>query len=679
MTRPRIRPIGATSISLLALFAASPALAQTEVGDLQDDGFLGTIQLGQSKREILTDTAVPETVINEEEIQDRQAGTIAELIDSVPGVSIVNGSSPTGSGISIRGYGANSVYGTDNKVLIQIDGANATGEEIYRIGNQLFTDPMLYKEVNVIRGTVGTFEYGSGVIGGVVQLETKDASDFTGGEIGFRLNQTLEAYSNGSGIVTSTIGAWQPTEDWEFLFNFTYRNQGDLNDGNGDTITGSGADLPSGLLKAKYTFGAAKDQSITFVVNSTQTAENDVPYDTFNTVDFGNVDRETKKLMTGVRYRYNPMGNDLVDLDVNLTYADEQINSSYVEGSYPGDPDFVRNLLDADSHYRTTRLVAKNTAYFQTGAVSHQLRAGVELSNRRRDDFYAGPGGTDQRVAFFAVDEMQFGNLTLTPAFRYEYQQLTGTDEVAPGEVDPYNGSYTNAGPMGGISAFYQFNNGLAVFGSAAYTQGLPPIDDLNNPELADTAEQSRTYEAGFSYTKGDLLANGDALRFKLNAYQTLLWDISTYTTSTVFDLAEIRTEGVEIESSYALASGFYTDLNINIPNGTEYDERGNETPWRGRAPQSARLTLGKRIGEEWDLSWELVGNKGLTDRYDERTPGFGSSNVRATWKPQNGGLLEGTEIRVGVENLFDREYKTALSTLNAPGRNVKLTVSKLF
>ncbi|WP_338031147.1 TonB-dependent receptor plug domain-containing protein [Chachezhania antarctica] len=676
MTRASIRPIGITSISILALMAASPAVAQE--GDLPGE-FLGTILLGQSKREILTDTAVPETIINEEEIQDRQAGTVAELIDSVPGVSLVNGASPSGSGISIRGYGANSVYGTDNKVLIQIDGADSTGEEIYRIGNQLFTDPMLYKQVNVIRGTVGTFEYGSGIIGGVVQLETKDASDFTGGEIGFRLNQTFEGYSNGNGFVTSTIGAWQPTEDLEFLFNYTYRNQSDMTDGAGDTIPGSSADLPSWLAKGKYTFGQDRDQSLTLVLNNTETQELDVPYDTFYTVDFGNVNRTVKKQMTGLRYRYSPIGNDLVDLDVNLTYTDEQIDSSYVWGSYPGNPQFIRDLLDADSHYRTTRLVAKNTSYFSTGAVSHQLRAGVELSNTKRNDFRAGPGGTDQRFAVFAVDEMQIGNLTLTPAVRYEYQNLKGTDVVAPGHTDPYNGQYTNSGPMGGISAFYQFNNGFAVFGSAAYTQGLPPIDDLDNPEYADTAEQSRTYEAGFSYTGGDIFGDGDAVRFKVNAYQTLLWDISTYTTSTVFDLAEVQTEGVEIEGSYVLANGFYTDLNINVPNGTEYDERGNETPWRGRAPQSARLTLGKRIGDTWDLSWELVGAKGLTDRYDDRTPGFGISNVRATWKPQDGGLLEGTQVRFGVENLFDRDFRTALSTLNAPGRNVKLTVSKLF
>ncbi len=46
---------------------------------------LGTIWLNNSKREVQTGTATAETVVDQEEMEDRQASTIAELIDSVPG------------------------------------------------------------------------------------------------------------------------------------------------------------------------------------------------------------------------------------------------------------------------------------------------------------------------------------------------------------------------------------------------------------------------------------------------------------------------------------------------------------------------------------------------------------------------------------------------------------------
>ena len=78
-TRARLR----NTASIIAYVV----LAQTATA--QEADFLGTIQLGESKRDIQTDTATPITVVDQEEIKDRQADTIAELIDSVPGVSLV--------------------------------------------------------------------------------------------------------------------------------------------------------------------------------------------------------------------------------------------------------------------------------------------------------------------------------------------------------------------------------------------------------------------------------------------------------------------------------------------------------------------------------------------------------------------------------------------------------------
>ncbi|MEP4194810.1 MAG: Plug domain-containing protein [Aliishimia sp.] len=147
-----------TAVALLLPFAL-PVAAQ----DLAEPQALGIVVLGESKRDVETTSAISKTTIDETEIQDRQAGTVAELIDSVPGVTLVNGSTAQGSGINIRGFGANSTFGTDQKVLIQIDGATKGSEELYRIGTQLYTDPYLYREVEVLRGTIGSFEYGSGV------------------------------------------------------------------------------------------------------------------------------------------------------------------------------------------------------------------------------------------------------------------------------------------------------------------------------------------------------------------------------------------------------------------------------------------------------------------------------------------------------------------------------------
>ncbi len=42
-------------------------------------------------------------------------------------------------------------------------------------------------------------------------------------------------------------------------------------------------------------------------------------------------------------------------------------------------------------------------------------------------------------------------------------------------------------------------------------------------------------------------------------------------------------------------------------------------------------------------------------------------------------GGLPVTEFRMGVENLFDTDYRPRLATRDAPGRNIKFTIAKAF
>ncbi|MDA7965255.1 TonB-dependent receptor [Ruegeria sp.] len=674
--RAQTRRIGLLGTASCLSIIATSVLAQEQDPTLeQDDGYLGTLELGESKREIQTDTAVPITNIDQEEIYDRQAGTVAELIDTVPGVTLVNGSTPQGSGINIRGFGANSTFGTDQKVLIQIDGATTGSEEIYRIGTQLFTDPALYKSVSVIRGTVGSFEFGSGVVGGAVLLETNDASDFTGGEPGFRLRQTLEGSSNGNGFTSSSILAWQPTEQYEFLLNYSYRTQDNPDNGNGDVIANSEFSNPSYLAKAKYSFGDSLEHSLTASWQDTTSDDRDVPYDTFNTATFGNVDRRYETKVGILRYQYRPADNDLIDLDVNLSYSDQEIFSEAVNGPDP--------LLDADHRFQTTKLTVKNTAFFRTGIVDHDLRAGVEYIHRDRLDADSAPGGTDRRFAIFAVDDMRIGDhWTITPALRYETQTIDGD----PNQPAPENGTFDHDALMGGLSVRYEFDNGFAIFGSGAYTENLPIIDDLEEPGRINQSEKSRTYEAGFSYNKGDVFSSGDVLRFKVNLYDTELTDITSYVTTEfippftlVFTpLERVETQGAEIEASYAHANGIYADFNANIVHATQTADDGTIERWGNEPADTARLTVGKRFGETLDVSWELVGSRAGFDGNNDPIGGFGVSNLRAGYFPQEG-VLQGFEVRFGIENVFDKQYRGSLSTRDAVGRNFKLSVAKTF
>lgn len=662
------------TVSVLALGLTSAVSAQEINADpdlllgLEDEGFLGTIELSAGKREVQTSTATPLTVINQEEIEDRQAGTIAELIDSVPGVSLVNGSRPEGSGINIRGFGANGTYGSDQKVAVVVDGVRTGSEEVYRIGTQLLTDPSLYKQVDVVRGTVGTFEYGSGIIGGLVKLETKDASDFTGGEVGLRFRQTLDYQTNGEGYGSSSIIAWQPMENVEVLLNYTKRGIGNYEDANGNTVLNTASQPYSGLAKVKYTFGDSGEHAITASYQQSVSSERDAPYDQFNQVDFGNVNRDTEATVYSLRYDYNPLNNDLINLQVQYSYSNQTILSESV------DPTSTSGLLNGDLDETLETFLIKNSMFFQTGAFSHDLRAGIELSRRDRTESqpssfgpgFSVPGGTDKRLALFVVDDISYNNWTFSPAIRWEDQSIESDGFYAGNTGD-------NSALMGGFSARYEFASGLALFASAAYTENLAVIDDASNLTFLSQPEKSSTYEVGASYIASDVFGSEDSLQFKVNLFNTRLWDVTSYS-----GVHTVDAEGVELEATYAMANGLYFDLNAAYGDYTQLatDRSGvtAEGEWTNAPANTARLTVGKRIGEAWDLSWEQV----LAEDGHNNYGGYSYSNLRATYRVQNG-ALEGATVRLGIENAFDKSYQPNLATQAAAGRNIKLTLAKTF
>jgi hemoglobin/transferrin/lactoferrin receptor protein len=479
----------------------------------------------------------------------------------------------------------------------------------------------------------------------------------------------LEFNTNGNGLTSSSIFAWQPTEKLEFLANYTRRMSDAQEDGNGNLINPAGGKLdnPSWLVKGKLTFGNDDAQSITLSHTETESSQDDVPYDSFGLANFGNVDRDIKSSTTILRYGYNPVGLDLIDMSLQLSYSNEEITQS---------PIIAPNaLLDADQQYETATLTLKNSSLLTTGAINHDLTTGIEYINRKRLNAASAPGGEDNRLAIFAVNEMSFGGgWSLTPAIRYETSKIKG-------DTAPTNGTFSHDALMGGVSLRYAFQNGFSVFGSTAYTEVMPIIDDLDNVARIQDSEKATTYELGFAYAKDDAFRPGDSLSFKLNAYDTELSDITSYVNfvpgSGFVTLDKVHTQGIEIEAAYAMAGGFYMDMNANITDGTETTGGGTNRDWRNQAANSLRLTLGQKFANAYDVSWEMVANDSLTIN-GTRNSSFVAQNLRATVAPDSG-VLKGTEIRFGIENVFDKQYTPSLSTRPATGRNFKITFAKAF
>ena len=80
-----------------------------------------------------------------------------------------------------------------------------------------YSDPELYKSVEVLRGPASSTLYGSGTLAGVVNLTSKDAADFIQPGLMGAVRLKAAYDSNGDGTVTSGIWALEFGEGFEVL------------------------------------------------------------------------------------------------------------------------------------------------------------------------------------------------------------------------------------------------------------------------------------------------------------------------------------------------------------------------------------------------------------------------------------------------------------------------------
>jgi hemoglobin/transferrin/lactoferrin receptor protein len=125
---------------------------------------------------VAIDTPQAVTVIDQADLDRAQATTIGGVFDSVPGVTMVGSERQFGEAFNIRGIGTTENSSDGSRVVVIVDGAPKFNEQ-YRMGS-FFSDPELYKQIEVLRGPASSTLYGAGAIGGVINFTTKDASDF---------------------------------------------------------------------------------------------------------------------------------------------------------------------------------------------------------------------------------------------------------------------------------------------------------------------------------------------------------------------------------------------------------------------------------------------------------------------------------------------------------------------
>ncbi|RWR28086.1 hypothetical protein D2T31_15055 [Sinirhodobacter populi] len=658
------------------------ALAQ-EVTSRTDPVALGTIQItATGTQEDDPAGTSPSATVTSAEIQKKQAATVARAISQVPGVSVARADDLLSSNFTIRNFGGNSALTSDPRVKFVLDGVDSSGGSFYRNTSGQIVDPALLKSVSVFKGPLASLEYGSGLVGGTVAAETINASDLTGDQPGVKVRQLLGASSNGGGWTTSTTLAWQPNESFDLLANYTRSYRDNQKDGNGDKIDLGGYNVPSYLLKARYRFGAAMDQSLTFSYNRSESAQRNVPFAQSSIISaLGTINRDRKGHVASLTYAYAPENNPWVDFSLQYSQSRQQFDIEPVSG-YSGS-------FAGEYSVDTDTLTAKNTATFVTGTVSHTLTAGAEISRQHRKEVMTQVSGDGKyvRQGIFAIDQMDFGNeLTASAGARIERQRLYALRSNTEAPLADMGATARSAG----LGVEKGLGYGVTGYGSFAYGEGLSPIDfagsrpAIDPTYFGDKVFQSRTWETGLKYRGDDVFTGGDGLSGSIGLFQTAIWNDNTQAVgTTAVYYAQRKTSGIEAQATYQLDNGVYARLALTKTFSD--NKRAPTTDWVFY--EYALMDQGSvTVGRDWnglDLSWTLRGGAGQ-DLGVVHQPGFGVSDLAVSYTVQDGALA-GATINFGVDNVFDKQYQlqytTTATSVTYPeaGRNFKLTLAKTF
>ncbi|MBO6901240.1 MAG: TonB-dependent receptor [Rhizobiaceae bacterium] len=704
------------------LATALPAKAQ----QTDKQGRVTSLQrlvIGAGEDKVAIDTPQSVTVTNQEDLNDEQPQSAGEMLRDIPGVNTSGSDRLLGQTFNIRGIGAPESANEEGRIIITVDGANKFYEQ-YRMGG-LFTEPELFKQVEVLRGPASSTLYGSGAIGGVINFTTKDASDFIDdGQSGsLRLKGGFNSNVNswlGSALLAQRLG-----ENAGFLIAGNYRKSAPYVTGAGTVVPSSDFSAWSGLAKGTFKVGDEGTLRASYQHWDSNAVNQD--YAQVGTqAAFGTVDRHVVDKTAVVSYE-NPFSeNDWIDLKIAASFSGTTVRQSNASGIPagtfgPGTPatTCANNILFCNTTYgyQTWQFDVRNTAEWHGGNWDNYLTFGWQTAYQMRTaqpttvagaagaiNFH--PEGTDFKTGLYVQNEFIWDDrLTIIPGIRVDWRTLT------PGARTGITTPSSDLAFSPKIAAHYRFNENIAVFGSIAHTERFPVLDEVFStggsgstflPSLNLRKERANNYELGFALSGYDLVQTGDAAQLKVTGFFNDVRDLIDNNPAIrssrggppvvnnlpgYVNIGRAQIYGFEIEGAYE-AEYLFARAGYSYVVGRDVATGAFLT---SIAPHEFGLTVGGKIPEhDLRFGWKarfvaapqdparrsaatLPTGTSATSRH---ALAFNVHDVFLSWTPGQG-TFKGWEAHLGVDNVFNANYKEFLHNDFAKGRTYKVSLSK--
>jgi vitamin B12 transporter len=573
---------------------------------------------------VVTASALPEkvestpaavTIITKQDIEERAARDLGEVLREVPGITVARSGS-AGKQTSLFTRGAASV-----QTLVLWNGVKINNPYFAGYDWGRFSTAGV-ERVEVVRGPFSAL-YGSEATAGVINVLTTPSASGLRAEVqagghGLR-NALVSGTWIGSGVQLG--GTYEHREDDGFAANDDFRE---------NTAT------------ATARWSATKALSLGVDVRHS-TFDLGIPFnnDATGTLIVPSPDRRQDGHETVVAL---PITLTLGRFANELTVSDARRKEHFVD---PQDP-FGLTETDTDSKTRHARLATHFASPVGT------LIAGAEWERATVDDVSNfGPNFTDRtRTArsLFVSDR---------------WSRQTGAAsrlEVSAGvRYDRYNAFGSQTSPR--LAAGWIFGRNKL---RAAYGHGFraPSLGELyypffGNPDL--TAERSRSYEVGW-----DAMVGGDGL-FSVTYFNSRYKQLITFDPQTFIsrNIGRVKTDGLELGLETPLRHNLYTTASYTYLHRADNEATGERLTRRPK--HSGSLALGYRAGAI-DGNVVVIRSGERADTLPvapfARAVNAGYTTVDATVQYRLGKVAP----FVKVENLTDEQYEEVLG-FASPGR----------
>jgi len=622
MTSSLSRRCGATLKPLAlasALLSAATVSAQTTPTPDQLQVVVTAARVEQPQTDALPHT----TVISAEDIRNSQAPDLPALLERQAGLQITRTGGP-GQQASLFMRGANS-----SETLILIDGVPIRRQASFGLPALENILPDQIDHIEIVRGNVSAI-YGSGAIGGVVQIFTKR------GDGAAKFNASVEAGSRGT--YEGNVGVNGKSGDTRYALSLTrfktngFSAQNPLQNPNvNPDRNGDGNTSVSGSVSQEWRTG--NEIGVRVYANDAKYTYDDA----FGTpTDQNNGHSKSQSLAVFSKNRFTQDWTSTLTLsqNVNRDNLDGQSTFGNSSNAYKS----TQNLLQWANELRLSPLWTA-TAGVDAGREKADISSNSSFGNssdsfsRSTSSVYAGALG-------------KIGPHQLQLNLRHDYAGGSGSDNTG---YLGYGFALTDSVKL--------IANASTAFNAPTPAQLFQPIYGNRNLK----AERSKSYEIGAQYAAGATILR--ATLFDTRTHDQFGFDPLTFQT---INIARAKNQGLELSASTVLAAiDWRASLTLQDPK----DESSNKVLVR-RAKTLGSLGAAKSFG-----AWRLGADVQYTD---SRTDIPGNPKLAPYWLTNaNARYQLNKEVSLfgRIDNLFNRDYQTAYG-YNQPSRGLFVGVN---